>query len=134
MKKVDSIEKSGYVPAEEYARLLEELARIREYADGLDNRLMAEQALRGRLVEEGVASRMSEVKDTAKAELKADVLNEFSERESSLAAREQAAMEREGELREFESILEEREGKLDVRARELDALNADLDSQMGLRM
>ena len=91
MKKVDSIEKSGYVPAEEYARLLEELARIREYADGLDNRLMAEQALRGRLVEEGVASRMSEVKDTAKAELKADVLNEFSERESSLAAREQAA-------------------------------------------
>ena len=129
MKKVDSIEKPGYVRAEEYARLLEELARIREYADGLDNRLMAEQALRGRLVEEGVASRMSEVKDTAKAELKADVLNEFSERESSLAAREQAAMEREGELREFESILEEREGKLDVRARELDALNADLDSQ-----
>ena len=48
MKKVDSIEKPGYVPAEEYARLLEELARIREYADGLDNRLMAEQALRGR--------------------------------------------------------------------------------------
>ena len=109
MKKVDSIEKPGYVRAEEYARLLEELARIREYADGLDNRLMAEQALRGRLVEEGVASRMSETKDKAKAELKADVLNEFSERESSLAAREQAAMEREGELREFESILEDKE-------------------------
>ncbi|MGN1232169.1 MAG: IS66 family transposase, partial [Candidatus Cryptobacteroides sp.] len=129
MKKVNSTEKPGYVLAEEYARLLEELARIREYADGLDSRLMAEQALRGRLVEEGVASRMTEVKDAAKAELKADVLNGFSERELSLAAREQAALEREGELREFESVLEEREGKLDVRSRELEALNADLDIQ-----
>ena len=75
MNTVNPTGKSGYVPAEEHARLLEELARIREYADGLDNRLMAEQALRGRLVEESVASRISEVKEAARAELKADVLN-----------------------------------------------------------
>ena len=122
MNTVNPTGKSGYVPAEEHARLLEELARIREYADGLDNRLMAEQALRGRLVEESVASRISEVKEAARAELKADVLNEFSERELSLAARERTALEREGKL-------DARASELDARASEIDALTADLDGQ-----
>ena len=122
MNTVNPTGKSGYVPAEEHARLLEELARIREYADGLDNRLMAEQALRGRLVEESVARRISEVKEAARAELKADVLNEFSERELSLAARERTALEREGKL-------DARASELDARASEIDALTADLDGQ-----